>query len=594
MKLDTFRETKRNPVLHTTRWQLMLLLVWMAIGIVLRFTQLTNKSPWTDEFATMVFSLGNSFQTVPLDKVIGLDVLMQPLEINPAAGTSAVIHHLLTEDVHPPLYFVLVHWWLKLFPPVGGLVSLWGERSLPALFGVASIPAAYGLATLAWRSPIVGQMAAAMMAVSPYSIFLSQEARQYSLAALWVIASLCCLVIATRHINLRTSLPMGVALGWVVINSLGIATHYFFVLTLCAEAMVLIVFAGLQIRKKRHIHPQIFSTYSSWWRIYATAAGTLTGGFVWVLVWQNNYNSKLTEWIKSDPGNILHWLNPVFQSVATWLTMISLLPVESSTLVVVIASGLGMLIFFLWALPILKEGIVTQWQQPGNRLATAVLGGFVLGAIAQFYIFSYALGIDLTRGARYSFVYFPAVIVLVGASLAIFWRQDSGDIKGFSVTSGKKIVALIWLMGLVSGVIVVSNLGYRKYYRPEILVPAMQQTSSVPVLIATTHNTIVQTGEMMGIAWELKRANDLLHKLNPQFLLAHQEENQCEGKECRASTILEQNLTQQPRPFDLWLINFHAPVELETQKCIADPQYFEPAYGYDYNLYHCLTDEKSG
>jgi len=47
--------------------------------------------------------------------------------------------------------------------------------------------------SLAWagwfRSRLVGQIAAAMMAVSPYGIYLAQEARHYTLAILLIIAS---------------------------------------------------------------------------------------------------------------------------------------------------------------------------------------------------------------------------------------------------------------------------------------------------------------------------------------------------------------------------------------------------------------------
>src|SRR4028119_1759402 len=129
----------------------LLLTLWIAIGAGLRFTQLAGKSPWTDEFATLVFSLGNSYQTVPLDQAISLETLLQPLQPNNSAGASAVIHHLVTEDHHPPLYFVLAHWWMQLFPTSGEYISLWVARSLPALLGVASIPAVYGLGFLAFR-----------------------------------------------------------------------------------------------------------------------------------------------------------------------------------------------------------------------------------------------------------------------------------------------------------------------------------------------------------------------------------------------------------------------------------------------------------
>ncbi|GAC1462339.1 MAG: hypothetical protein NVSMB70_08830 [Chamaesiphon sp.] len=562
----------------------------------------------------MVFSLGHTFENIPQDLAISPDVLMQPLQTFPATGTSAVMSHLIVEDNHPPVYFVLAHWWMQLFAPdPKGYLSLWGARSLPALFGVASIPAVYGLSKAAFRSSLVGMMAAAMMAVSPYGIFLAQEARHYTLAILLVIASLSCLAIATRHIYFRTPLPVWLALIWVLINTLGIATHYFFILTLCAEALVLLVFGWRFRLSEVTTHPQSFR----WWRIVAVAVGTVAGGLVWLPQWQHTYTygSEEIHWLYSSHRSLLEWINPVFQSIAAWLTMICLLPVESPAFLIVIASGGIMLIFFVWAIPILYRGIKAQWQQHSTRLATGVLEGFVLGAIAIFFTISYALAFDITRGARYSFVYFPAVIVLVGASLAVCW--DTPEVKNgekeilnssfplphtkkrsrlytppLLKTKGKRAVALIWAVGLLSGLTVVCNLGYRKYYRPDLLVSTIQQMSSVPVLIATTHNNLIQTGEMMGIAWEFKRVAQMQTKVNPQFLLVHQDRNKCEGKECRATTILQQTLTQLPRPTDLWLINFQAPVELEAQKCLADNHSFPPVYGYEYKLYHCMSQNK--
>jgi uncharacterized membrane protein len=165
-------------------------------------------------------------------------------------------------------------------------------------------------------------------------------------------------------------------------------------------------------------------------------------------------------------------------------------------------------------------------------------------------------------------------------------------------------VAIIWFMGLLSGITVVSNLGYQKYYRPDLLVPTIQKASQVPVLIATTHNTLVQTGEMMGIAWEFKRAaNSQKSPLKPQFLLAHQNQDRCvsvsaqagrdrvPGTACRASTTLQRTLAKLPRPLDLWLVNFKAPVEQEAPNCFAEDtsQYQTSVNGYSSRLYHCLA-----
>lgn len=662
--------------LFDRRWfHPLLLLVWIAIGAILRFTHLTGKPPWTDEFATLVFSLGNSFQTVPLDQPISLDTLLQPLQPNPAMGASEVIHRLIREDHHPPLYFVLAHWWMQLFPTSGEYISLWAARSLPALFGVASIPALYGLGWLAFRSRLVAQLAAAMMAVSPYGVFLSQEARHYALGILWVIASLGCLVVAVQHLQSKKILPIGVVLGWVVVNALGMATHYFFSLTLCAEALVL---GGLWILRSRlapklgKVFPIPHTPYPIphylWWRIYVVAAGTLVGCLLWVPIWRMSHDSQMTQWIKNSNPNFLSLISPIFQALASWITMLALLPVESPVLFVVIASGAVMLIFFLWALPILYRGIKAQMKQPDNSIAIGVLGGFVVGAIALFFGITYFLGIDLTRGARYNFVYFPAVIVLLGAALASKWQGaeidhaskllHQGNSKSHiplgewqlgttnwqediqqrtqseveveskqfplspvrsvpvssssipnpqppvhlphsspSRTNGKLAVAMIWFIGLLSGITVVSNLGYQKYYRPDLLIPVIQQASKTPVLIATTHNTLVQTGEMMGLAWEFKRSATAQTSPNKtlNFLLAHQTQIECvstEGTTCPASTTLKNAIAKLPRPLDVWLVNFKAPIGPEPPNCFAEDlsQYQSSVNGYTARLYHCLAD----
>ncbi|MBN3898413.1 MAG: glycosyltransferase, partial [Nostoc sp. NOS(2021)] len=560
--------------------------MWLLIGIGLRLANLTAKPPWTDEFSTLVFSLGNTFLLVPLDQAIAPDILLQPLQPNPAASIGDVIHNLVTQDTHPPLYFVLAYLWMKLFPSEGGLVSLFAARSLPALIGAASIPCAYVLGRVAFRSPLVGHLAAAIMAVSPYGIFLAQEARHYSLAALWVTTSLTCLVIATRHIQNRTPLPIWVAVSWVAINALGLATHYFFTLTLCTEAVVLIFLAWLQLQTSSKFS-LLFSP--PWRRIYAVAIGTFVAGLIWLPIFLENRNrSNLTEWIQGSRVG-LDWFSPIFQALGTLITMISLLPVESPQLLVMILSGLVMLIFFIWAVPILVRGIKIQLQQPESRIMIQVLAGVAISAIALFFIFTYFLGIDLTRGARYNFVYFPAIVVLLGASLAICWHppkeligreQQKNGIKSIGRwgINGKKAVMLIWLMGFVSAVTVFCNLGYQKYYRPDLFVQLIQQISPVPVLIATTQKTHVHIGEMMGVAREFKLANS---PLNPLFLLAHQ------GQDPNTSTIaLENTLKKLPRPFDLWLVNFHAPVAETVKTCVMfDTQSLPRVNGYEYKLY---------
>ncbi len=553
----------------------MLLLIWISVGTVLRFTNLTSKPLWIDEFATIVFSLGNSFQTVPLNQVISIDVLLQPLQISPNSDVKDVVQRILTEDIHPPLYFVLSHWWISLWSKQD---LIFAARSISAIFGIASIPSVYGLAWLSFRSSLIAQLAAAFMAVSPYGIFLSQEARHYTLGTLWVIASLCCLVVAVRRIQQQQPLPIVIAVFWFVINALGISTHYFFSLILCGEAIVLI---------KYWLNPKSkITNLKLWWTIYAAVIGTIGTGLFWLNLFLYNRNTgKLTQWIKNSDRSFLDFFNPIFQAIAGWITMISLLPVESSQLAVVIASGFAMLFFFIWAIPILFRNFKIQYSSPQNHLMTQTFTGVLLSVIALFFIITYFFGIDITRGARYNFVYFPVVILLVGVILAACWHQNTFNSPAFPQfkTNGKAAVTLMWVMGLLSGITVISNLGYQKYYQPDLLIPIIENISkSKPVLITTTHRSLSQTGEIMGIAEQIKVSNS---PIDARFLLIP------EDRESDSATKkLIEEIKILPRPFDLWLTNFHTFENTSLTalpSCTADTQALPAVDGYDYKIFHC-------
>ncbi|MEG4109036.1 glycosyltransferase family 39 protein [Microcoleus sp. S13_C5] len=585
--------------------QLLLLLLWTAIAFILRFANLDSKPLWTDEFSTLVFSLGNSFGGVPLDRAIDLSTLLQPLQLRPDADTADVLRNLLLESNHPPVYFMLAHWWMRLFGPSEDSL-VWIGRALPALLGVISVPAIYFLGKFAFSSRLVGQCAAAMMAVSPYGIYLAQEARHYTLGILLVIASLFCLTLATKKLQQRAPMPIWAVLLWVVVNCLGIAVHYFFALTLGAEAIALIAVIWLQFHRKLPIdnsqQPNIWQ-FQILWRLFAVAVGTLAGGLVWLPIFlSNKYGSELTNWIVSGDRTFLDSINPIVQALAAWITVMSLLPVESLNLAVVVASAIAMTIFFILVLPILFSALKNSLTTPDSRLGTVIFGGFVLGAIFLFFSFAYILGIDLTRGARYNFVYFPGVILLLGATLAVIYNTPTAKSQWFNLPAmemaGKKAVLLILVMGFFSSVTVNSNLGYRKYYKPDLLIPIIRELSKVPVLIATTQKTHVEIGELMGIGWEWERssATDFVADVtdvrkkeevkafdSPLFLLANQRRD---APEIAAGTLYK-TLSQLERPLDLWLVNFRAPVNLEAQKCQVESGELPAVDGYEYQVYHC-------
>lgn len=591
---------------HKGWFHFVLLMASIAIGTTLRFTNLTAKSPWADEFATLVFSLGNSFDTVPLDRAISLDTLLMPLRLRPDADIAAVFHNLMTESTHPPVYFILNHLWMQLFPPENGLTSLWAARSLSAILGAISIPAIFGLGWLAFRNRLVGQIAAATIAVSPYGIYQAQEARHYTLAILLIIASLSCLVIATRAIHNKTPLPIWVGLIWVVVNSLGIAVHYFFAIALCAEALVLLRFWILDFRfwirkfkTEKYSQRDTFSTPDrSWWRLYAVAAGTLIGGGVWLPFLQSIPDNQVTGWIYE--GNTFQSsLENIARFLAWIVTMLWLLPVEGVSLPIAIACGGLVLIFLFRTLPIFIRGWKILLGRSPTRLEIQVLGGYVLVVIALFLGITYILSADLSIASRYHFVYFPAFIIVIAAALAVCWDANNliartdldltnhQQMQRFLQTRGKKAVVLIWLLGFLGAITVVYNFGYQKIERADLLVPIIQKISQNPALIAYAHKTHGQTREIMTLGYEFNRLDRTTNSVKnaPLFLLAHQEPNNN-----NSTIVLKKTLAQLPRPFDLWIVNFpRAKAELakEIQNCVADSQRRPKVNGYKYKLYHC-------
>jgi uncharacterized membrane protein len=563
-----------------------LLLLWITIGTCLRFIHLGTLPPWTDESATLVFSLGNSFYNVPLNQFIGLQTLLEPLQLNTQAGVGDVVHLLQTESTHPPLYFVLTHLWLKLFPSVDGLVSLWAARSLSALLGVISIPAIFYFCRLAFRSLIAAQIAAAVMAVSPFGIFLATQARHYTLVILLIIASLACYVCAVRAINQQKVLSAQLVCIWIVINCLGIATHYFFVLSLIIMA---IAFAQLIWQNWRQ--DKAVLTQPSWRQVYLVALGSLAGCLVWLPSLLAVRNSSPTEWIYASNA-AEKWLEPIGRFLLWLMSIVILLPssIYNFSWSIIIISGLITIVFWWRSLPLLVRGVRLQRQDLQQKDAILALEKYLLAAIALFFGITYLLGMDLTLAGRFQFVYYPVVIALVAVSLSSFWQDKTlpkfvfpeQKLAKFQLNSSKKIVIVFLSIGLLSGAIANLNLGYLQNHRPDIMSNRIVENSTARIAIATSYKHHGHTGRMIGLAWGLKN----LPKINsPLFFLA-QDENQ--GSNPRSSAaILTQELAKIKRPFDLWLINFRPKIKLQIPNCVLDTQNDGVVGQHDYELYRC-------
>jgi mannosyltransferase len=139
---------------------------------------------------------------------------------------SAVAHG----ERSPPLYYVLAWGWSKLFGT--GEVGL---RSLSALIGTLTVPVAYvaGLELSSRRR--IAVFCAAFVAVNPYLVWYSQEARSYALMAFFVALTL---VYFARC--LKRPSPGSLAL-WALSSALAIGSHYFAAFLVGPEAVWLLL-----------------------------------------------------------------------------------------------------------------------------------------------------------------------------------------------------------------------------------------------------------------------------------------------------------------------------------------------------------------
>ena len=558
--------TKKRVIIHFG-----LLVLWIVLGSIVRFSHLDGKTVWSDEWATIVFSLGHSFRSVPLDRVISLSSILEPLRID-SSGASDVISHLMRESTHPPLYFVISNWWLRLFSNNGDLVSLWLARSLGAAFGVLAIPAMFGLGWSSFNSLLAGQIAAGLMAVSPYGIYLAQETRHYTLVILWVIASLACWII-TIHQRSQNRIPRrSLILGWIVVNSLGIATHYFFGLNLLVQVLVLLTLWWRDVRGRSKTKLAAWLT-PFWRRIGIAVLGTMAGCSVWVLSWQYFPDDRLTEWTQQDPSWNLELLFPIGRLLGWIITMFVLPPAEGVSIWVTIAFLVVLLPVVLWfvraALPYLTIS---------NPVEKAI-ALFIAISLMLNLVFAYILGRDLTIAARFQYFYFPVILILGAAILCRKWQRS------------KAWVVAVLISGCLGGIVVTNNYGFQKSDRPDLVVPTIAEVNrlnkNIPIVIATVHKTHEQTGEMMGLAWEWQQKYSTDNGTNPQFLLLHVEENYR-----TVTSNLYRFLEQSSRPLDLWLVNFSASTilkyhSLASQGCVVSPDYQLKVSGYRFNHYYC-------
>ena len=174
------------------------LLLAVVVGAGLRVLNLGTESLWVDE----AYSIQAA--TKPLGQI--------------AVETA--------EDVHPPFYYWVLHFWIGL---AGSSEA--GARLLSAVISTLTILALYQLASRLFDPPS-GVIAAALMAVSPFHLGVAQEARMYALLALLSVLSMDGFV---RLLDGGERRRVVLTLSYVAATVLALYTHVYGFLILLAQ-----------------------------------------------------------------------------------------------------------------------------------------------------------------------------------------------------------------------------------------------------------------------------------------------------------------------------------------------------------------------
>ncbi len=292
-------------------------------------------------------------------------------------------------DVHPPLYFWILHVWVRLAG-----ISEFAIRSLSGFLGVLSTVTIYSIARQLSKRRGAAVLAMLLVTISPFHIHWSQDTRMYALATMFAGIAV--------YAHWR---------GWnkaFVIGGIGtMLSHYF-----GAFVVVILVI-------HRFLHFRDFRRENRQW--FIAIAGILAVSALW-----GAYALGL---IRKDPGFATFDPQFTFQLMATLFTFGEPQYVYSHLPFILAITA----VFFL--------GLALNWQ--GHRRATSLV---VFGALLS-PIFISLLALPFfpihvnSLQERYFLVFSPFVFVGYGLGLAAIMRRRRLRWMGIVLCAGLVILS---------------------------------------------------------------------------------------------------------------------------------------------------------
>ncbi|TKJ31132.1 MAG: hypothetical protein CEE40_02425 [Chloroflexi bacterium B3_Chlor] len=380
------------------RWMLPIL----TLAFLLRIAYLDAQSLWWDEaFSTTVSSM----------------------------DLHSLLVTVLGDRVHPPLYYLVLRFWLILGQ------SEFVVRALSAFVGVLAVASMFPMADVVGKRRL-GVISAFALAISPLHIWYSQEARMYSLIVLLVLLGNYFFARLLRRGNLANWL------GYSISMLLAMHTHYLTLFIILAQMTYLTVmrqrYRGLL--RKWLLCMLIVGLLSAPWFI----AIFLTGGF---------YQASIS-WIRSVAPDDLFWTvydfglgstsdngNP-FNILAALLMTAILVYVSVRLLVGKIALQQRNMLCFVWfwlSLPLIFVFLISlDWPLPQKR--SIYMDRFLIPLLPAFLILvGYGIAQIFERKRTLGTLTAIALLIPIGASTcSLFldqtyhrddWRQAITEIR---------------------------------------------------------------------------------------------------------------------------------------------------------------------
>jgi 4-amino-4-deoxy-L-arabinose transferase-like glycosyltransferase len=218
-----------------------------VVGFALRVYGLGSESLWWDE----VYSISTMAQREPLE-----------------------IIRLSSTDVNPPLFYLVLHYWMQLAGE-----SAFSVRLPSAIAGALTVPVMYRIGTLLFNRA-TGLLAALVLSLSAYHVRYAQEARAYGLMVLLTLLSFYFFVKLIKADASRYT-----SVGYVVCTALLMYTHFYGIFFVAAQIVYLL---ASREDLRRWILPAaaLAILYVPWVLLLAVVVnsphGTWSGGTPWI------------------------------------------------------------------------------------------------------------------------------------------------------------------------------------------------------------------------------------------------------------------------------------------------------------------------